>query len=203
MSLVFTPDITGFPLVHLLDTGYAVHLWPITRTQFEMAWPQHPAQQAPDEAAPVANPEALLMTGIVPADITAFAAWMNSIKNAAPGTRFQAPSVEQWRHIHDYLQFERLENHLDAIKQTCTSPAAQHLLQTVLQERAVHTLLELSLMREGIVEWVWHEDQWTGLGQPSWDFYPNTFEPMNETIEPIETTRPQQIFGLRLIRVLC
>lgn len=203
MSLVFTPDITGFPLIHLLDTGYAVHLWPITRSQFKMAWPRHQALHASTDTTDTENPEALLMTGIVPADITAFTAWMNSIKNAEPGTRFQAPSVDQWRHIHEYLQFERMEKHIDAIKEACTSSAALHLLQTVLKKRAVHTLLELSLMREGIIEWTWHEDHWTGLGQPSWDFYPNTFEPMNETIEPIEATRPQQIFGLRLVRILC
>lgn len=202
MSLVFTPDITGFPLVHLLDTGYAVHLWPVTRFQFERAWPQHPALRIaanPDTE----NLENLLMTGIVPADITAFTAWLNSIERAEPGTRFQAPSVLQWRHIHDYMQFERMEKHLGAIEAACASSAAQNLLQTVMQKRAVHTLLELSLMREGIIEWAWDHDRWTGLGQPSWDFYPNTFEPMNETIEPVEASKPQQIFGLRLVRILC
>ena len=35
MSIAFSSDRTGFPLVHLTELGFDVHLLPITKTQFE------------------------------------------------------------------------------------------------------------------------------------------------------------------------
>ena len=35
MIISFSSDRTGFPLVHLTELGYDVHLLPITKVQFE------------------------------------------------------------------------------------------------------------------------------------------------------------------------
>lgn len=214
MSIIVTTDITGFPLVHLLDLGLAVHLWPIAHTQFTACLEDRQdlltsyvaacAVQPPSASNP--RPSGLenrIMTGVVPEDLIAFAEWMNDRRRPEnEDGRYAIPNVEQWRAVHEYLQYERFDPHQEAISGVCSNPIVQDFFQLVLRERQLHTLLDLSLMREGVIEWVRDENRWTGLGQPTWDFFPNTFEPMRETIDPIDSTRRQRTFGFRLIRDL-
>jgi hypothetical protein len=212
MSLVFATDPTGFPIVHLLDLGIEAQLWPVARTQFAACIAHCPSLKPAFEAAralPISSTKnrppldlyARLMTGMIPEDLVAFTAWINMMQEAAGAPPLYAiPTINQWRTIHDTLQYERCEPHVEVLQASCSSPSAHDFLQLVLEKRQPQTMLELSLMREGLIEWGKGVDRWTGLGQPAWDFYPNTFEPMRETIDPIDTTRRQRTFGFRLIR---
>ncbi len=216
MRISFSSDLTGFPLIHLSDLGFDVQLWPVTKHQFasfagsnktlntifEHASALNEAASKPGTKKPTARPapqriELEIMTGILPEEALQFAVWLD---NEEPTSDYALPSVEEWRAVYDALQYERCDPYLKEIDTYCQSEPAQSWLHRILQTEP-HTLLELSLMQEGVVEWVLDGELWVGLGRPNTAFYPNTFQPMQETVVPVDASQRMRMFGCRLIRV--
>lgn len=212
MIISFSSDITGFPLIHLTELGFDVHLLPITKSQFasfaetdqtfsviyEHAKNLNPAPQRKDSTNRNSmKVESLLMTGILPEEARKFAIWLD---NDEPTSDYELPDVTEWRAVYDCLQYERCEQYIDEVLDNSPSEEAQTIIRRILK-RQPQTLLELSLMRNGIVEWVKKDAVWVGLGAPNPKFYPNTFEPLKECVEPIDATQRMRTFGFRLIRI--
>ncbi len=207
MNVAFSSDRTGFPLIHLIELGYDVHLLPVTKIQFKLfaaADPlfatiyEHASALNPEQDRPATTPriEQEIMTGLLPEETEKFAIWLD---DNDPTSDYTIPNVRQWRDIHDYLQYERCDPHMDYIFENCRHEKSLELVHRILKNQP-HTLMELGLMRGGVVEWVQKESNWVGLGSPQASFFPNTFNPLKETIEPVDTTRRMRAFGFRLIR---
>lgn len=208
MRISFSSDLTGFPLIHMSDLGFDVQLWPVTKHQFASFAASDPVFDTIFQHASALNKPAAkaalhpriehdIMTGILPEEALQFGVWLD---NEEPASDYALPSVEEWRAVFDALQYERCDPYLNEIQLYCTAEPAQSWLQRILQTEP-HTLLELSLMQEGVVEWALDGEMWVGLGRPNTAFYPNTFRPMQETVVPVDATQRMRIFGCRLIRV--
>ena len=208
MRISFSSDRTGFPLVHLTELGYDVHLLPITKHQFSQFAETDKTFRVIFNHATALNPkpttktqnnvvEQSLMTAVLPEEAQEFAIWLD---NNEPTTDYALPNVEEWRAIYDCLQYERCEQYIRQVLDNSPSEDAQQLIRWILK-RQPQTLLELSLMRNGIIEWVKKSSRWVGLGTPRPDFYPNTFEPLRESIDPVDATQRMRPFGFRLIRI--
>ena len=210
MNIPYSFDHTGFPLLHLFDLGCYVHLLPITKAQFARYAGVHEYTHTIYEAACRINPldpdapaqtvrlENHLMTGILPEEAAHFAAWISEA--GEHGAVFKLPSVPEWRAIYAALQYELCRPIADRICEDCANPDAADLIRRVLETRRPHTLLELSLMHGGVIEWAGDENAWKGLGCPRTDFFPNTFDPLHDAFEPVDPERRMKAFGFRLIR---
>ena len=210
MNIPFSFDHTGFPLLHLIDLGCYVHLLPVSKAQFGVYAEEHEYTRTVYDEASRANPldregpasavrlENHLMTGVIPSEAMHFAAWMGDAD--VPDAVFKLPILAEWREIYKALQYELCEPLAGRIYETCPSSAARDILQFVFESRQPHTLLELSLMRAGIVEWVSQGEHWKGLGCPDPAFFPNTFDPLKDEFTPIDPNRRMKAFGFRLIR---
>lgn len=214
MTIAFSSDRTGFPLIHLTDLGFDVHLLPITRLQFGQYAAGNQALEELVKPEPESGAEATgqisqlrgvvhqpiekkLVTGVLPDEAFDFGVWLD---NEEPTSDYALPTVKQWRDVYNCLQYERCEPFVEEIFDNTPAPEAQKMLRTILDQHP-NTLVELSLMRGGVVEWVQQGANWVGLGNPKPMFYPNTFEPLKETVEPVDSTQRMGIFGFRLIRV--
>lgn len=211
MNIAFSSDRTGFPLVHLTELGYDVHLLPVTKSQFEQFASSDPIFRVIYEHARSLNPLPLgvpkrgskepviaqrFMTGVLPEEALQFAVWLD---NNEPTSDYALPNVAEWRAVYDCLQYERCEQYIDDILENSPGDDANQLIQSILKKQP-QTLLELSMMRNGVIEWVHSESDWVGLGTPAPAFYPNTFEPLLECVEPVDATQRMRPFGFRLIR---
>jgi hypothetical protein len=79
------------------------------------------------------------------------------------------------------------------------SPAGT-ILARLTRQMLSHLLLDISLLRGGLVEWVRHGRSWVGLGAPRPDFHPNLWDPLNHEIKPLRPSDRLPYFGFRLIR---
>jgi len=76
---------------------------------------------------------------------------------------------------------------------------AAALLRRLEEQARPQTLLDLSLMRGGVVEWVRDGSTWTGLGKPRSSFQPNLWNPLRETVPPVRLNQRVFFFGARLV----
>lgn len=201
--MLLTFDRTNFPLLALEDLGLEMHLLPVTRQQFEpFVADSGPPEQARYKKLLALNPavaptkftaaerERLFVTGILPAEAQAFARWL--------GQGFDLPTVAEWRASHTVLKHVSLPRH-DLAAELADSPAGA-ILAGFTRQMLSHLLLDISLMRGGLVEWVRHERSWVGLGAPRPDFHPNLWDPLNHEIKPLRPGERLPYFGFRLIR---
>ena len=210
MNIPFSFDRTGFPLLHLIDLGCYVHMLPVTKAQFSEYAKEHEYTQTIFEAASGTNPldrekpastirlEQHLMTGILPDEAEHFAAWIGQAEDE--NARLKLPTVSEWREIYNAFQYELVQPLAGHICEACPNPLARDLIQLILETRTPHTLQDLSLMRGGVVEWVDAKGNWQGLGCPDPSFFPNTFEPLRDTFDPIDPERRMREFGFRVMR---
>jgi len=203
-------DRTGFPLLCLPECGLKTHLLPVTKIQMESflsepnafgdTWYEQVLELNPRIAAHrlnAHNRENLFVTGIQADEALAFAAWM--------GGGFDLPTVQEWQQIHQGLQDADLylPSLKDQLSDSLDEPARTLLLKLLDQLRP-SSWLELSLMTQGVVEWVRMEKTspavWNGLGAPRSEFYPNAFNPPWETIRPLAHAHRIRYFGFRLVQ---
>ena len=78
--------------------------------------------------------------------------------------------------------------------------SAHIILDKLLAQTKASTLLELSLMRDGVLEWAQRQDgKWVGLGQPRIEFFATLIDPLSKEYEPLRTRKRLKYFGIRLI----
>ena len=201
--MLLTFDKTDFPLVVVGDVGVEVHLLPVTKIQFEqfvaaspLVKPRryeemlalNPAAAPEDFSAD--NREQLFASGVLPDEALAFARWL--------GKGFDLPTVDEWRAILNALKREpppRQRVLTDAVE-----GSARTILQKLEEQSHIRTMLDYTLMRGGLVEWVRHQKAFVGLGRPRPAFHPNLWNPLAHTINPIDTQERLAYFGFRLVR---
>ena len=196
-------DKTHFPLVVVEDAGVEVHILPVTKIQFEQFMMETGSVSADRYEAMLAlNPmvafdhftaddrERLFITGILPEEALEFARWL--------GEGYDLPTVTEWRKLLAALRREppprqhRLTDLIEAPSDT--------ILERIETQLHIRSMLDYTLMRGGLVEWVWQDKQPVGLGAPRPSFHPNLWNPLVNVVKPIRLDQRIPYFGFRLIR---
>ena len=203
--MLFEFDKTGFPLIPLFDLGSYVQLLPVTKKQFETfveedprwvtayaaACSQHPEREPKDDLFL----ESLFITGVLPEEIHAFADWLTP-EGAAP---FRILDTDTWREV--YRQIDLFRCTPEEILDQCEVTEVRDMLQHIYTLREPHTLLDMSLMRKGLIEWVKEDETYAGLGTPRREFWATTLaDPLEDIVFPVHMQRRVRTFGFRLIR---
>lgn len=149
-------DRTGYPLIRIDPLQSYIHLFPIAKIQFEQFISGQSQSSWGDEeygellrlnprasyrAKQCAHYEQLFLTGISPEESTAFGTWL--------GDEYRLPDHQQWLTCYDWLVNQPIPEPPDGI-----SDDAFAIWQIIMAVRTPRTLLDLSLMSEGIKEWV-------------------------------------------------
>jgi hypothetical protein len=78
------------------------------------------------------------------------------------------------------------------------SPAAETVRRHCSQQKT-GPATQLSLMMDGVVEWVRGEHSWVGIGSPRQNFYPHSWHPLHDVWRPIQTDERLMYFGFRVV----
>jgi formylglycine-generating enzyme required for sulfatase activity len=199
-------DRTGFPLLAVPDIGVEVQLLPVTKVQLErfLAVPNSFGDSWYEEVL-ACNPrvsyrqfsadtrERLFVTGVFPEEALAFARWL--------GEGFDLPTSQEWRALFAILAREQvLQHHVTSfVRQHCAASVGS-ILERLLAQLRVDSLLGLSLMCGGLVEWVRQDNTWIGLGAPRPGFHPNLWDPLTVEVKPLHPGSRMPYFGFRLVR---
>jgi hypothetical protein len=196
-------DKTNFPLAVVEDAGVEVHLLPVTKIQFEQYANEtgavnrsryedmlalNPAVE-PDKFRPEER-ERLFATGVLPREALDFARWL--------GDGYDLPTVKEWRAVLAALRrtpVPRQAQVTDVLSETTLT-----IIQRLAEQIHIRSMLDFSLMREGLVEWVWQGKALVGLGAPRPEFHPNLWDPLVNEIKPIHLDQRVPYFGFRLVR---
>jgi len=200
-------DLTGYPLVYVPPVRAYVHLFPVAKPQFECFLAEARLSGYGDtwyaallginpRISPAAvsstNYEQLFVTGLLPDEVQAYIYWH--------GQGFGLLSSGQWLETSRWMETEGLSV-LPADLERDLAPTARQLWDGLLRELHPRTLLDLSLMRAGVVEWV-HESgrPCLGMGQPRQCFRPG----YHDVTQPYEPTPAMlrcrsKFFGFRLM----
>ncbi len=196
-------DKTNFPLIAIESAAIEVHLLPITKWQFKQFMAESKAVKfkaykkmldlnptiSPD-TFPVDERERLFITGLLPKEGRAFAQWL--------GQGFDFPTIKEWRAIYDTLRVTSIP-YDGALSSTISGPAGQ-IVTKLSKQLDFYSMLDLSLMNGGLVEWVWQDKEMVGLGAPRPTFHPNLWDPFSHEVKPLRSDERLPYFGLRLVR---
>ena len=201
--MLLSLDKTNFPLLAVEAVGIEINLLPITKVQFAQFVAESSAVSEPQYQEmvclnPTVSPhqfelderERLFISGILPEEALAFARWL--------GEGFDLPTVKEWRAIYTALRRTSVP-----IRDELTTAMADGPAKTILEKLdALHpnSMLDVSLMRHGLVEWVKKEKSFVGLGVPRPEFQGNLWDPLVNEIKPISLTDRVPYFGFRLVR---
>lgn len=200
-------DRTGYPMLHVEPLGCFVHLFPVTRTQFEKfissAGPPH-IDDGWYAARLRHNPrvsyrrvwrdnyEGLFATGVALAEAEAFASWLGE------GDRpFSLLDAEEWKECYRWLRMKSVTAPPPQVKEL-SALAVWQFIQTQLSPPDSGGL---ALMSGGLMEWVgyrgsWRERPFCGLGLPRPHFATQPFRTIFQPYLP-NVDAPLD-FGFRL-----
>jgi hypothetical protein len=203
--MCFSFDRTNFPLVTVPGMAVQVHLLPVTKVQFErfMAEANNDLGSSWYNQVLALNPrvsyrrfaaqedrERLFITGVLPAEARVFAQWM--------GPGFSLPTLEEWRSIYRRLAEIPISSQRESL--CSVIGPARIIIDKLLPHYQGGSLLDLSLMKGGVVEWVQQRnDNWVGVGQPRRGFFSNLLDPLSTEAEPIGMEERLYYFGFRLL----
>lgn len=201
--MLISLDRTGFPLVAIEQMALEVHLLPITKIQFE---PFVADSEAVNQTAylsmlvlnPAIDPaeftaegrERLFIGGTLPEETLAFARWL--------GQGFDLPTTREWRLIYRSLRRMALPRH--RLSSVLDEGPARLIVDKLASDSRAFSMLDLSLMNGGLVEWVQAEPGWAGLGAPRPSFHANLWDPLTNLVRPIRPDERLAYFGFRLVR---
>ena len=197
-------DQTNFPLIAAEAVSMEVHLWPVTKVQFEqfvtetgeISKRQYQKMLALNPAVPVERfaldqRERLFITGVLPKEAQAFARWL--------GEGFDLPTVMEWRAIYAALRRTSLPIQDDLSSALVEGPAGA-ILDKFSARLPARSMVDYSLMPKGLVEWARQGRKWVGLGAPRPEFHPNLWDPLTNEVKPIRPSERLPYFGFRLVR---
>jgi hypothetical protein len=171
-------DKTGYPLIFVEPLGAYVHLFPVTKPQFEKFISADPRREYGDKwyeemialnprasyrSANVPAREQLFMTGLTPVESMAFGRWMGRTYSLL--TRNQWSVCNRWFSEHTAPPMppdlrDRLSRDALGIWEMVEAQC--------LEQNWPPNLQELSLMTQGILEWVVEQSgRYCGLGDPA------------------------------------
>jgi hypothetical protein len=196
-------DRTDFPLVVVDDAAVEVQLLPVTKSQFQsFATALAPAYKkkyqeilalnpaASPEEFTADNREQLFVTGILPQEAGAFAAWL--------GQGFDLPTVKEWRAVLAALRRVPPPRH-HSLTDLVGGPAGV-ILEKISGQLHIRNMADYALLRGGLVEWVRDGAEWVGLGVPRPEFQPNLWDPLVDVVRPVRHEERLPYFGFRLVR---
>lgn len=201
-------DSRGFPLIWVEPLRAYLHLFPVSRPQFEHylcaarpsglgdAWYTDLLKLLPRSSPATVSAERLeqlFCAGLLPSEVQDYVQWQ--------GADYALPTVDAWRTAYAWLEKQDVSAPPAGIEDRL-APLARRLWHAVLTMRQPHTLLDLSLMRGGLLEWASGEaGAWVGMGKPRPAFYPTLHDPLRDApLPPTSLTRRSKVFGLRLLR---
>lgn len=196
-------DDYGFPLIYLPPLQAFWSLFPVTWPQLEQyTWTtQAGDDQWVAEIQPAGNRlsfrhgpwpvyERLLATRLQPEEAAAVARWAGGA----------LPTIQQWRTAYCWLQEQPALLPPGRLVQKL-SLAARHIWQGLFRQCQPDTLAALSLMGQGVYEWVQGEEGYRLLGKTRPLFHQTIVDPMHgEPIKPIDLTQRIGHHGMRIIR---
>jgi hypothetical protein len=201
--MLLSLDKTNFPLLAVEAVGIEINLLPITKVQFaqfveETGGANEQQYQEMVALNPAVSPnqfaiderERLFVSGILPKEALAFARWL--------GQDFDLPTVKEWRAIYTALRRTSVP-----IRDELTTGMPEGPAKSILEKLDTlnpNSMLDVSLMRHGLVEWVKKGKSYAGLGVPRPEFQGNLWDPMINEIKPITLTDRVPYFGFRLVR---
>jgi hypothetical protein len=196
-------DRTGFPLLVVPEVELEVHLLPITKLQFEQfltesnhfdqPWYDQLLRLNPKTGLQTFTPktrEQLFITGILPAEARAFAQWL--------GEGFDLPTLAEWRIVYQALRRIRFPD--SALLFDWAIDPVDVILAHLFEHYPSRWLVDIALMRHGLVEWVHQNETWVGVGAPRAVFHPNLWDPLRNIIKPHQAEERLSYFGFRLVR---
>lgn len=199
----FSCDRTGFPLVTVAEGRIQAHLLPVTKVQCERFLAEPNAfDDTWYEGVLALNPrlsvhrltnetrEQAFLTGLLAEEALAFARWL--------GDGFDLPTIEEWRMLCRELEHQPVPGLMGADM----TPACAVLLERLKVQLRPRSLLDLSLLRGGVVEWVRKGKDCLGLGAPRQEFHPNLWDPLTDEVRPLRPQERVPFFGCRLVRRL-
>jgi len=201
IDIVFDP--IGFPLMRLDDMDFYIHLLPIAKIQFERficsvnkagygdKWYETSIRLNPRISPSRINEnnyEKAFISGILPNEAVEFAHWL--------GKDYKLPTYKQWRQAY------RLAKTAPDIGSFIESSKIDGMSKKILDGLTafLRDTLSLTLMNNGLVEWVRGNDEFLGLGSPRPSFYENAYDPEIDSWRPFKTSRRMPFFGFRLVR---
>ncbi len=179
-------DKAGFPMAKVSPEDFWIHVWPVTKIQFESflcaepnsdmnaEWYDKVLKNNPRETPARVNSRnywRLFVAGISPEEIQLFAEWN--------GKGFAIPTADEWLAAYRCFQGVDVIPNLSDILQ-----APEHKIDSLVEIIAQKiqeigaglskderlTLADQFLMRRGIMEWVrliGESSEWGGLGEPA------------------------------------
>lgn len=201
-------DRTGYPMVYVDPLNAYWHLFPITKPQFENflagapspersnAWYADLLKRSP-RLSPVAasymDYERLFVGGVLPDDVQSYIKWH--------GQGVRLPTVEQWRAAFKWLGAQDVSA-MPADMERQLAPTAYCMWNKLLEELQPTTLLDLSLMQNGMLEWVEGQNKAPlGMGAPRQKFRAG-FHDVGKPFEPtaFALTHRNYFSGFRLLK---
>jgi hypothetical protein len=197
-------DRSGYPMIFVEPLEGYLHLFPVTKPQFERflaagnkyTWGDEEygelLKQNPRlsyRATQQVKYERLFLTAVKPEEAKAFGNWL--------GERYGLPGEKQWLTCYDWLARQPITDPPSGLAQDALA-----IWQSLLAQQTRHTLLDLSLMCEGVKEWVMLEGQIEkhgGLGCPSRRFSALRRDP-RKLVTLTSTEVRQQAYGFRLLK---
>ena len=184
-----------------------MHLFPVLRAQFEVylsntrptewrdsGWKvrqEMVISRVPSHRATSEDYEGTFLGGTIPDDLIAFQAWN--------GAGYRPLSEKEWLSAWKWLEGQSLcvpppylEDGLE--------PSARDIWGFAMENCAAQSLLDITFMRNGMVEWVkTASGEWGGMGKPRriHPFHNPLTDPM---LKPTSLTRRSKWLGFRLIR---
>ncbi len=226
-------DPTQFPMIEVPGTNFAISWLPVTKIQFEQflcdtnlydaTWYTGILANYTPRVAPsvihLSDYWNLFITGIMPSEAVRFANWM--------GRDYRLPTVQEWnKAILTLANYPASSEHVDAVLEAKDDTGnkginerAALMCRNLDEVTASETnqlistdgrrLCDQMLMRLGVVEYVYEDNQWNtfaGWGQPNRRFFGGAMNPIRDTkpillVNRTEGTRMRH-FGFRLIRRL-
>lgn len=189
-------DASGYPLIFVETLGAYVHLFPVTKPQFEKFIASGKQQGLDDEwymKRCALNPRAsyrspdvpmlenLFMTGISTDEALAFARWL--------GRNYTLLSAEEWHKCYEWFETRPAPAPLPELAERMSRDALA--IWEIIEERWLEqsreiNFQELSLMRQGILEWVAElPGKYYGIGDPA------TSNILRQIDEPVRLRGPE------------
>ena len=169
-------DASGYPLILVEPLDAYVHLFPVTKPQFEKFIASSRKPGFGDEwyttllelnprvsyrSADVSSPDGLFMTGVTTDEASDFSRWL--------GRDYRLLTAGDWTICSNWFAAQDAVSLSDELRGRLSQDAAAiwELVETQWLD-GQSTLQDLSLMREGILEWVVERPgRYCGVGEPA------------------------------------
>ena len=182
-------DTTGFPMIYVDPCGLWMQVLPVTRYQFsifarDVNLPKLPTRRKD-------HLEDYFATGLSYKEARAYARWC--------GSNYELSDVQTWKQAYEWLKTKPVQAR-PGNWQELSKPAWQ-LWNMILQVNSPISLLDQTLMKEGVLEWVDDlnsvPNREGGMGKPFRNLWQVLRAP---TDSPVHPRSDLSAFGLRLFR---